>query len=212
MKYVCDGCNRLVDLLAFEIVEEGLEVVCPACGGKSRGGVALAAPPPKPASAAPPPRATAHWPRAMVCPKCAAPRPPGRPDCARCGLVFERFNPEDFALPEPLESLWKDLGSRWSDPASHERFLDACSAAERLTEAVRRYRLKAEQDPNDAIAQRYRDDLIERLMAAAALPSRSEDRGERRRRWNIAVAGLVMLGIAALAFFLLTQPFTGTSP
>lgn len=212
MKYLCDACSRLVDLLAFEVVEESLELVCPACGGKSRGGVALVTPPPKAPLAPPPARAAPSWPRPLACPKCAAPRPPGRPDCARCGLVFERFNPDDFALPEPIEALWKALGSRWSDPASHGRFVDACGAAELLTEAVRRYRIRAEQDPRDPIAARYRDELIERLMATASLPTRDGDVAARRRRWNLAAAALVMLGVAALALFLMFQPLSAPGP
>ncbi len=224
MKYLCDGCSRLVDLLAFEVAEERLEVVCPACGAKSQGGVALAAPLPRPQPArtsAPPPqcaldspqaRVPASWPRPLICPKCAAARSPGRADCTRCGLVFDRFNPEDFALPEAIEALWTSLDGQWSDPASHDRFIESCSAADLLTEAVRRYRVKSEQDPTDAVAQRYRDQLIEQLMAAAALPRRSEDPGARTRRVNLVVAGLLMLGVTALALLFIFQRLAAPGP
>jgi hypothetical protein len=225
MKYLCDVCSRLVDLVAFSIEGDALEFVCSICGGKSRGGVSLVEPPLHfPATRAAPvlepnrsaggrsssgPLVRGLAPPAAagpsLCPKCASPRQGERQACARCGLVFARFNPDDFALPAPVEAMWKDLNAHWSDLARHEAFLDACSLADLLTEAVRRYRFKAEENPADPVAARYRDQLIERLMAVASLPSREAQGTARSPRRAIGVAGFVMLGVVALALILIFQ-------
>ena len=44
------------------------------------------------------------------CPKCGAPRT-GRPDCPRCGLLFEQWDPEGLRPgPDPvLDPVWEKL-------------------------------------------------------------------------------------------------------
>ncbi len=213
MKYLCDVCSRLVDLVAFSVEGDGLELVCPACGGKSRGGVSLEKPPPlfgahDAANGAAPVLAVARPAAAVpaLCPKCAAPRQGEHEACTRCGLLFARFNPEDFALPAPVEAMWREVSAHWAELAGHEAFIEACSSADLLTEAVRRYRFKAEENPADPVATRYRDQLIERLMAVASLPSREAPSSAPRRA--IGVAGFVLLGIVALALVFVFQRLT----
>ena len=75
---------------------------------------------------------------------------------------------------------------------------------------MRRYRFKAEENPADPVAARYRDQLIERLMAVASLTSREAPSPARLQRRAMGVAGFVMLGIVALALVLIFQRLTAT--
>jgi len=203
MKFLCDGCSRLVELRDFAVREGALLVSCPACRHEGR------VPPPEAAGRPPAPvlelaRPKPH-PAGPRCPKCGAGRAGDAQSCARCGLVFALFRPETLALPEALEASWRALETTWTDAERHAAFLASCTSAEVLGEAVRRYRLKAEQAPGDALASRFRDDAVSRLMAhATLLPDLAP--GDRPRRPSpvaIGAALVAVLGLGALVFWLL---------
>jgi hypothetical protein len=201
MKYLCDACGRIVDVGSFSVEGDRLALSCPVCGGQSVSGAA-AAPDPVPAPEPPRPPAAVlsiarppKAPEGPLCPKCGAPRPPERDSCARCGLVFSRFNPENLALSPEIEALWAAVEASWGDEGRHEAFVEACTRAQVLTEAARRYRLAAERDPSDATAARRRDELVARLMALG-LPGVGLQHAERAPRR----AGPLAVGLATIAF------------
>ncbi len=202
MKYLCDACGRLVEIGAFELRGGQLALSCSACGQESRGGTA---PSPAPVLELARPKAP---PSSSLCPKCAAPRSEGLEACPRCGLVYSLFNPAVFALPEEIEVRWTDLERSWNDPARHEEFLRVCNSAELLAEAVRRYRLKAEQAPSDALAQRYRDEAVSRLLALTSLPvpTAESETSSSTRTWVVGIAvALVVALLGTLVYSMLRQ-------
>ncbi|MFN7135833.1 MAG: hypothetical protein ACK4N5_27445, partial [Myxococcales bacterium] len=127
-----------------------------------------------------------------------------REDCPKCGLVFALFRPELFELPPALEQAWSELRGRWSDTGRHEAFLAACATAEALPEAVRRYRVVAEENPADALAPRFRDEAVARLMAIAGIqekPAPPEPaKPPKLLQALFVVMFLVALGVALLQF------------
>jgi hypothetical protein len=196
MKYLCDACSRLVTVGSFSVREESLVLVCPACGAESHAGPEEAREAPVLTLAKPKPP-----PEGPLCPKCGASRPAEHDSCARCGLVFALFKPETLALPDEVEQIWKRLEANWSDEAEHEAFVEVCARAEGLQEAARRYRLKAEQDPRDRIAERFRDRLVSRLMAMSTVPVR-EPRAETGSRVHPVVVAALVAAFGALFFSL----------
>lgn len=223
MKYLCDGCQRLVDVVSFAVRDDALALICPSCGAESVGGTRVDEAADGSHAAAPvvelvdarrraEAAAVAGHPR---CPKCGALREEEREDCPRCGLVFELFRPELFELPEPLERMWKDLLLNWEDIQAHELFLTACTAGAHLPEAVRRYRLRAEERPGDMVAERFKEEGVSRLMAMAALPEPVPlAEPERSKRGVAIVVGLAVL-VLMVAFgvaFWLASPMSAGAP
>lgn len=207
MKFLCDACSRLVPVRDFSLRERALVVVCPECKAESRvPAPEFAERPPAPVLELAHPRPP---PQGPLCPKCGAPRPAEEESCARCGLVFALFRPENLALSAPLEARWSELQTRWADAERHDAFLDACASADVLTEAARRYRVQAEQAPGDSMALRYRDESARRLLATTTLPLRDEPPAGLSARGRTVVAIAVFLACTALfayVFFRLFRP------
>ena len=185
MKFLCDNCSRLVELKDFTLSEGALILPCPACQQECR------IPPPEVMDRKPAPVLELARPKppptGPLCPKCGEPRPDTVESCAKCGVVFALFKPENLALPGPLEELWKAIEAKWDDTARHEVFQAACLTPEVLGEAVRRYRIKSQLMPSDSLASRFRDEAIARLMVHTELPlnaraDASEAIQERSRR------------------------------
>lgn len=201
MKFLCEECSRLVELKAFELREGALILRCPACQHEGR------VPPPEAMERKPAPVLELAKPRppptGPLCPKCGAQRPEQAESCAKCGVVFALFKPENLALPGPLEDLWREVEAHWTEAERHVAFLSACVSSDVLAEAVRRYRLRAEQQPGDALASRFRDEATARLLATAELPlARTE--AARQPKDASAVALVVMVSFAvALAVAIL---------
>jgi hypothetical protein len=141
---------------------------------------------------------------AGACPKCGRARPTGAEACARCGLVFARWDAGAGAaaageLDARGEALWAELqdGARWSDEAHHHDFLKHCAAAGCLAAAGRRYRLRLDAQPGDALAARMQARVV--AMASAALaPMRTPPPPANRRKLLLAMAGgAAILGAVA---------------
>ena len=200
MKFVCDACSRLVEVGEFSVREGLLVLVCPTCGHESR-----AAPDRKPAPVlefAQPKRP----PQGPLCPKCGVARAEAAESCVKCGLVFSLFKPENLALNPALEDLWAAVEANWTDVGRHEAFLLSCVAADQLTEAVRRYRVRAERTPGDALASRFRDEAASRVMAtAAALPLSRDSKVDRSDRAKLVAAIAFLAASMVLAAYVLYQ-------
>ena len=150
-----------------------------------------------------------------TCPKCEAPRSPGRPDCPRCGLVFDR-------LPADYDPLWGDVNDAdgatarhlaehaeeaWDDEAAHGRFVEFCRQKGKLDLAMRFYRQKAKDDPDDAIAPRQLASL-EKIFQFAYLDAVEQrrpgpDRSRRRRR--IVAYVVILIAVAIMLYITLSQ-------
>jgi len=89
------------------------------------------------------------------------------------------------------EAAWTLLKARWADEEAHRAFLDRAGDLESLAEAGARYKRALDDSPGDAVAARWRDEVVTRAAAIALFrPPRNPPR---------RVPGLLFLGLA-LAF------------
>lgn len=232
MKYLCAGCERLVEAGRFRSDGATLALTCPRCGAETphhqaAADVAPEVPPATAPAAAPPPApppGLASSPRLVAlrpvpppspeedpfavpeghCPKCVAPRREGALSCTQCGLVFANaLDAEHHPSPEMLAAV-RDLATRWEDPAAHERLVAAALARGELALAGRLYRIRLARQPQDAFAQRGRDEVLRLASTAGALavPAKEEP-GTARRVGTYAVAlvilAAVLFGLVATA-------------
>jgi hypothetical protein len=67
---------------------------------------------------------------------------------------------------------WAELAGRWEDDAAHRAFLDRFGDLEGLARAGALYRDTLVARPDDAVARRWRDEVVRRATAAglASLP------------------------------------------
>jgi hypothetical protein len=125
-----------------------------------------------------------------ACPKCGRARDAGAETCARCGLMFARWSPEQAAevvqLDATGEKLWADLRASWNDEALHDAFVKHCSVSGRLPAAGRLYRALLDREPGNALATRMQARIVG--MATALLtPTQPRGPAVSRRGWFLWV-------------------------
>lgn len=218
MKFVCDACERLVEPAAFRIEDAALVLQCPRCQlesrqAQNREGAEVALPNPTPASRpvvvpfAPRPgpvdAATEPEDEAPVeivpaserCPKCAEPKR-GRDACAKCGLVFELYKPEQDAIPN---SARRDFAQMLE--SADLRPLDVATT-EKLAQFARLCRHHLADFPGDERAGAILEKITARSLALAAASSKMEAMsagGDKAKM--LAFAALFFLVLAATAVF-----------
>ncbi len=89
---------------------------------------------------------------------------------------------ESAVIAAPLDEAWRELVTRWSDPAAHKSFVVLAGQLDALQEAARRYR-EAKSDGESVVVDGYR------------VPGNSESRRA------IAERGLQLVLAQALARF-----------
>jgi hypothetical protein len=142
---------------------------------------------------------------AGACPKCGRARAAGVEACPRCGLVFARWDQPAGAVAGDLDAegqaLWSELERRWSDEPRHHAFLQHCAAAGCLAAAGRRYRLRLDAAPDDALAARMQARIVGMATAALA-PMRSLPPPANRRKLllGLAVAAAAAGAVGGLLF------------
>lgn len=188
MKYLCTGCDRLVEPAGVRV--DGREVVleCPRCGAAARVACSAAARE-APEVAGPGPDAAARR-----CPKCAAPRGDGD-TCPRCGLVYARWrHDEQPAAPDVAATIWERLEASWDDDELHEEFLGACLEAGDLAFAARCYRGR-----DDARARQQ----LERLTVLGMAAMRGEEKPSRIDPRLFRYTGWVLFFLVSIALLVL---------
>jgi hypothetical protein len=176
MKYICDGCERLVEPERAGLGPEGqVELACPRCHAVSLAGAAPARsadviplrPEAPPAEASGPEEEGAPLvvvPASERCPKCATPKA-GRESCARCGLVFELYKPESDPGLESMRKEFTALLQRWGEAAAREG-LDR-AGPQRLATLARLCRHHLADYPDDARARAMLELIQQRSVALA---------------------------------------------
>lgn len=142
-----------------------------------------------------------------TCPKCGHPRPDPATSCARCGLVFAKWSPEEASgvvapLDERAEALWADALASWNDEGRHDAFLKHCSAAGLLAAAGRRYRARLDERPGDQVTVRMQERVLHLATVAFTVQRSRPPEPITRKSWFwLVLATCGALGIAA-AFLL----------
>lgn len=112
---------------------------------------------------------------------------------------------------EAEEAAWALVRAAWEDDGAHRAYLARFADLEGLARAGRRYRAVLAADPGDAVAARWRDEVVKRatVQGLANMPRTTPPR--KLPRWVVwaAVGGGSLAAIvwAAVALFrLLAQP------
>lgn len=103
-------------------------------------------------------------------------------------------------VPPGDDDAWAQVLAGWDDDAAHRAFLARFTDLDGLAGAGARYRAVLAERPGDAVALRWRDEVVKRATAAglAALP---------RTRPLPAVPRTVKLGAAAAVFAVVLGAF-----
>ncbi|HYS81383.1 MAG TPA: hypothetical protein VEM76_11790 [Anaeromyxobacteraceae bacterium] len=114
-----------------------------------------------------------------------------------------------------VEAAWAEVTARWDDEAAHRAFLDRYPDLPGLAEAGRRYRAALQARPGDAVAVRWREEIVKRatVIALSQLPRTKPPRQlapGRRRLLLIAIAGVTASAIVWL--YLRFASVTGAAP
>ncbi|MCY1019422.1 hypothetical protein [Pyxidicoccus sp. MSG2] len=148
------------------------------------------------------------------CPKCVAPRPEGVESCAQCGLVYVNFNADEHRPSGMLADAWKALvAEHWDDWEAHDRLMTLAMGRGELAMLGRLYRLRLARAPDDAMAQRGRDELVRRatlvVPATAEVSSGPSGLQKRVKTVGLVVLFLVVLVLAVLVFQNLRELMAG---
>jgi hypothetical protein len=128
---------------------------------------------------------------------------------------------ETASAAEPLEAAeeraWADLRAAWQDEEAHRAYLARFADLVGLAVAGRRYREALAADPDDAVAARWRDEVLKRAMVQglASLPRRraSLPSAPGWLKGLVLAAGVVsLLGWAALVLWRMLRAVPGAHP
>jgi hypothetical protein len=108
--------------------------------------------------------------------------------------------------PDEEDRAWEALRERWTDEAAHRAWLAGFTDLEGLARAGQRYRAVLAGDPGDAVAARWRDEIVKRatVHGLASLPRTPP--APPIPRWAVRVGiGLLSALVAALLWWATTQ-------
>ena len=137
------------------------------------------------------------------CPKCGAPR--AEKFCPKCGLEYDRFNPENAraAIPDVVYALWQNLEKNWGDPAAHALFVEEGLRRDAAGFVAASYREKGDDPVAVTQLEKLTARLMQSLSAQSSIPpseARSTNQGMKR-----VVYVLLFCIIALLVFVIIAQ-------
>ena len=98
-----------------------------------------------------------------------------------------------------MDEGWAEVLAGWDDDERHRAYLARCADLAALAAAGARYRAVLEARPDDAVARRWRDEVIRRAAVAGLAAIPREAPGLRVPRWvRAALVGVLVLALAAL--------------
>jgi hypothetical protein len=121
----------------------------------------------------------------FTCIKCSYNNPMGSKECASCGLVFEKSRKKDLGIREDvggtmeLKSLWTRVMEDYTNETLHETFIKLALGQKNLPFASQQYRQLLDVNPNEEIALKMREKIINLATVAYVPPKR--DFGEKKR-------------------------------
>lgn len=140
-----------------------------------------------------------------TCPKCRRPAEEQETACPRCGLLHARWASYEEQVQQAhplLDPLWRRAEEDWQDEARH-RALSALVTSDwsLLSVLAGRYNQVLRQRPDDQVAQRSLDQLIQIAMRLPPPVKKGEARaGVQGTR---AAVGALLLLLSVYLFFLL---------
>ncbi len=224
MKFLCIGCNRLLDVERFRIDGGVLVVTCAQCGAENRAGTPAVVAPPVLAAPLTVPQTPAMDSTALAvpatneqafevpaghCPKCISRRIPDALACPSCGLVFAQSPSGAFNPSEWLKGEWLSLLGAWSDDGRHEALRAEAMTRAELAELGRLYRIRLAVEKQDPVAKRGLDEVL-RLAVLPQLQLRhlkAQGPGEVPR-WKYVMLTAVIVGCLVAMFILVRQLLT----
>ena len=140
------------------------------------------------------------------CPKCGTTRDTSRTNCASCGLAHAKMTElaaARDAVPDALGAAWDRAVAEWSDSTTHDEVLRLVTQHDAYAWAAARYRERAREHPDDAIAKQQLDRVRKAaeatLLATAA--AKRQAKGPEPYRATVAILGLLVLLIIALLVY-----------
>lgn len=111
------------------------------------------------------------------------------------------MHPPDAEDPRSDDEAWAEVVRRWADDDAHRDFLSRRPDLQGLAAAGRRYKAVLDLHPADAVAQRWRDEVLRRAttLAFAQLPRTSPPAVSPTLR-RALIAGAVLLLVIAVAW------------
>jgi hypothetical protein len=109
---------------------------------------------------------------------------------------------------------WAAVLAAWDDEAAHRAYLARFADLDGLALAGGRYRAVLAERPEDALAARFRDEVVRRatVQGLASLPRAAPPQAHRLRRGLLVVAVLVFGGLAAWSALRLATLLAGGAP
>lgn len=106
-----------------------------------------------------------------LCPKCYAFYQWGDKDCARCGLVFDKFNrikKTGKLVPRSKEvkQMWNNILKDYENEELHQQFLKICRSENHFSYAASQYQNLLKVHSKDPIANKF----IKQIQALSSLP------------------------------------------
>lgn len=130
------------------------------------------------------------------CPRCGAPGVAA--SCPKCGLVYDKYDPEKELLkvPATVLDLWKTVQKNWEDPAAHAVFVEQGIRHDAAGFVASCYRQKGDDTMAKSQLEKLTGRLLQTLQAQGTrehVPSKMPKR---------LLYGLLFLIIAILVFLI----------
>jgi len=109
------------------------------------------------------------------------------------------------------EAAWAEVEARWLEAEAHRAYLARSPGLEGLAEAGRRYKAALDAKPGDAVALRWRDEVLKRAtaLALAQLPRTRPPREAPSRLGRTLLALALVVTLSALGWMLMRLPVLG---
>lgn len=135
--------------------------------------------------------------KSFNCPFCQAPNQQGSVECASCQRVLEKAKKismeirKDTAGSELLRTLWGSVLADYASEARHEAFIQQALSDQGLQFASQQYRQILDANPNEAIAMKMR----ERIINLATLTYIPQPRAVVKKKWMSLPIMLIFVGM-----------------
>jgi hypothetical protein len=196
VKFLCPHCDRLLELVQFEVKDATLVVTCSCC--QQATATHRCSPLQVASECAPIPACETSRPEELrqppkdCCAKCISKRAGLIGACAVCGLD-ERLAPYQSETAPWFEAAVETLAREWPDEKAHLQFLELAAAREALPWAARLYRIRAAYVPSDPLCAMAQASILKRASAVLALPSTPHEIAQFSMDKRLQNGGLVLV-------------------